>query len=841
MRGAGLLKTAALAGLTLATLAQAAEPAAPPPDASQALFEQAFAKRRKSATPQISLPARLDGREIGSIDAQIRSDGVWLAREALARLLKTRLLPSVQAALAQAASDGPWISAQTLKPLGLEALYSAQSITLELSIPLTLRQTQVLQVDGRSPGHGADAGETLQPETWSLIANTRWVLSRSQADAGSVNSGRAYLEAAQRMGQWVLEGAGSASLSQTSGASSREFTRLVRDWPAQALRLTLGDFSPPARPGLPALAAGGLQLSRRFSLNPGINPQSQPGEQLALPAGAAVDVTSNGFVSRTLQLAPGVYALRDIPVFSGANAVELLIAEPGGRQSVRRFDYFFDAALLAPGLIEYELSLGKPSQSGLRGPLYSAGQTVSALSWRQGLRADVTAGATLQLRKTPAGTVRIAQADALWATGLGTLAGYVTGNQHPDFSGRSASLQWRWQSATRRSSGPAPWSWSALAQTTRNGSGHAALMGDSAQTASRDSGLRLSALSPDGLSISASAAQQTGATPAASARSLGLALRKSLNRQWSLEASLSQQHNGAGLRQFSAALSLRYSGERQADGASHRAALAYQSQERLWQANGEATGIATVAGADAPWSLLTGAASSPAGTQTSLSAALQTSRAHVSAQLIRSRTPFGASGLAEASLATALLASRNGLSLSRPVSDSAALIVPRRGYENLSIFVDPMLDRSAAASDRFGPPVLTDLNAYTPREIQLDVANLPPGYGLGLDRPWLSPAHRSLTLVPLGSDASVQISGTLHTGKGQPAALMALRLAPLGKGKPIDLFTSRQGRFTSAPLPPGRYWLTLPGEANPLKQLDIAEGQSGMMDLGILSMPPERP
>ncbi len=175
------------------------------------------------------------------------------------------------------------------------------------------------------------------------------------------------------------------------------------------------------------------------------------------------------------------------------------------------------------------------------------------------------------------------------------------------------------------------------------------------------------------------------------------------------------------------------------------------------------------------------------------------------------------------------------------MSDSAALIVPRPGYENLVMYVDPMLDRSAAASDRFGAPVLTDLNAYTPREIQLDVANLPPGRSLGVDRPLLQPGYRSVTIVPLGSNANVQFSGNLLTAQGQPAALIALRLAPVGRGEPVDLFTSRKGRFTSPPLPPGRYWLTIPGETKPLKQLQIDEGQAGLLDLGTLTMPADSP
>lgn len=826
-----------------ATVVIALDVRAQPADAaSKALFDQAFAQRRRTTVQQIALPTTLDGRELGSVDAQIRPDGVWLLREALLKALKNTLNPEVYAALASAEPAGAWVSADRMKSLGIVAAYSAQSITLELKVPLDLRQTRFLRVDGRgSSDLKKPAEEILQPETWSLIANTRWVMTQSSSDSGTLSTGRAYIDGAQRMGDWVLESAGSVPLGAASGVSSRELTRLVRDWPEHAIRLSLGDINTAARPGLPSAALGGLQLSRRFNLNPGLNAQSQPGDRLALPAGAAVDVRANGFVTRTLQLAPGVYELRDIPVFTGANAVELQIIEPGGRTSVRRFDYFFDAALLAPGLSEFDLALGQPSQAAPGGLRYLPAQPVTAVSWRQGLLANTTLGAAAQTRRSANGQIRVLQADSLWATGWGTALAYLARNQHPGFSGQSASVQWRWQSATQREAEAGRWSWAAVAQTTRNSSGYAALQSDTSSRASQDSGARVSALIPGGLSASLSATKRSGSTAADNARTLGLSLRKTINRQWSVETTLGNQQDITGnLKSFT--VSLRYSGERQPDGTAVRASGAYQSPNSRQQAETEVTGFNTVAGADAPWRLIASTARSDASNETSLRAAMQTSRSEVSAQLANTRS-LGAGGansrLVEASFASTLLASKGGWALTRPVSDSAALIVPRPGYEQLVMYVDPVMDRAAAASDRFGAPVLTDLNAYTQREIQLDVANLPPGRGMGVDRPLLQPSYRSITIVPLGSNANVQFSGSLLTSQGQPAALISLRLAPVGKGEAVDLFTSRRGRFTSPPLPPGRYWLTIAGDTKPLKQLQIDEGQAGLVDLGTLKMAPD--
>jgi outer membrane usher protein len=813
-------------------------------DASKALFEQAFAQRRKTTVQQIALPTTLDGRELGVIDAQIRADGVWVSRETLSKMLKNILNSDAAAALFVATPPGDWISTATLQTLGIDAEYSSQSITLEVKIPLSLRRLQVLTVDGRSyqlaDPDSPNAENTISPEYWSLIANTRWVVTQTATDAGALNTGRTYLDGAQRLGNWVLEAAGSVPLGSKSGASSRDLTRLVRDWPQQAVRLALGDMTSSSRPGMPSVSMAGLQLSRRFNLNPGLNPQSQPGERLSLPAGAAVDVRSNGFLTRTLQLAPGVYELRDIPVFTGANEVELSVVEPGGRVSFRRFDYFFDASLLSPGLSEFDVAVGQPSQAAAGGLSYLAAQQVASVSWRQGLLANVTGGAAAQTRKDNFGSARVIQTDGLWATPWGTALAYVTRNQHPTFSGQSESLQWRWQSAARPADTGGSWSWSTVAQTTRRGQGHSVLSSNTPSGASRDNGIRLSALTPGGLSTSISAAQRSGNLAADNSKTLGLSLRQSLDRRWSLEATLGRQQDPLRINHFFS-VSLRFSGERQADGTAIRASAGYQSQDRRLQTDAEATGITTVAGADAPWRVMAGTGHGDSGKEASLRGALVTSRADLAALMIDNRTPGGWSRLTQASFASALVASPGGWGITRPVSDSAALVVPRPGYEKLSIYVDPMLDRSAAASDRFGAPMLHDLNAYTPRVIQLDVANLPPGRGLGVDRPLLLPTYRSVSIVPLGSNANVQYSGKLLNDAGQPAALVALRLTPVGKGEPVELFTSRRGLFTSPPLPPGRYWLTMPGEAQPLKQLQINDGEAGLIDLGTLTMPGSRP
>ena len=125
------------------------------------------------------------------------------------------------------------------------------------------------------------------------------------------------------------------------------------------------------------------------------------------------------------------------------------------------------------------------------------------------------------------------------------------------------------------------------------------------------------------------------------------------------------------------------------------------------------------------------------GHDTSLRANLLTGRGDASWAVTRVQGVAGASTLHELTLASAVIVSPAGIQVGATVADSAAVLVPRRGFDGLKLVVDPRGERVAASSDRWGPPVLSDLLAYSPRELQLDVENLPPGRGLGIDRPLL--------------------------------------------------------------------------------------------------------
>jgi hypothetical protein len=128
-----------------------------------------------------------------------------------------------------------------------------------------------------------------------------------------------------------------------------------------------------------------------------------------------------------------------------------------------------------------------------------------------------------------------------------------------------------------------------------------------------------------------------------------------------------------------------------------------------------------------------------------------------------------------------------------------------------------------------------------PRQLQLDIENLPPGLSLGSDRPLLLPAYRSVLVVPVGSNARTQVTGRLLGPKQMPAPLHTLLLTQAGASDSLDLFTNRKGMFMSSQLTPGAYELSQPGSSQVLARFVVGEETEGIMDIGIIQMSGEKP
>jgi outer membrane usher protein len=126
------------------------------------------------------------------------------------------------------------------------------------------------------------------------------------------------------------------------------------------------------------------------------------------------------------------------------------------------------------------------------------------------------------------------------------------------------------------------------------------------------------------------------------------------------------------------------------------------------------------------------------------------------------------------------------------------------------------------------------------RRLTLDGSRLRPGFDLGQDIYPLLPTYKSGTLIVAGTGATVSATGRLVAATGQPVALEGAEITPLTdpKGKPVLLFTNRDGMFHVDGLAPGRHRLGFFGAPDLKLEFDIPSGTTGLYDLKVLTLPP---
>jgi outer membrane usher protein len=733
---------------------------------------------------------------------------------------------------------------------------------VQLDIPMRLRRTVDLSLNRRLPSTPESRQETVYTSLpWSLIVNSRWSHNKRQSPLSTATTDDVFftdsaLSIPAKTGAWTGEHSGYKlfpnlpTTGQNAGWVSQA-TRVLRDWPEQQIRLNFGDLSTSAAYGMTPRELTGFSINRQWSLNPRSTVQALPTHSLSLPAGASIDVEVNGLTTSSVRLGPGNYKISDIPLFSGANDVVLRIVEPGGKVRFYDLKYFFDAALLKPGLTDWNLAIGQPHTPNTASdlPLNATGMLT------RGIFETLTAGMGFQLQTRSTRPANLWQIHSIWASPWGTWTQSISRSEQTWGSALAGILQWGWlppagSSNSQILAGSVQW--------TQTQKGYAPLDSQSPPPARQEIGARVYFKLPE--EWSGSWSWRYNRMENQNRQVMGWITSKKLSQTWALEMSLQQQKSPAEValnaqipsRSYNFYIGLRYRAPTPPN-----ATMQWQTQTQVtqtsgqdsrWQQNWTGQGSTDWSGGDAKWQTQAQQTRQNSETQTLLQGELQTGRFRLDTRYSQATqagttpdTPQLVSANWESTFSSALILSPHGLHISAPITDSAALFIPRNGYETLNLYVDPQKLTSAASTDYLGMPVLASIMSYSPRQLQLDLDPLPPGRQIGNAVPWVNAGYRSVVAVPIGSDANTQIKGSVKTKDGQALGLIAIRvqrLATDGGDNTIELFTNRKGQFTSPALRPGNYTMVIPGENTILNRWYISPEESGIKDIGTVQWQP---
>jgi outer membrane usher protein len=188
-------------------------------------------------------------------------------------------------------------------------------------------------------------------------------------------------------------------------------------------------------------------------------------------------------------------------------------------------------------------------------------------------------------------------------------------------------------------------------------------------------------------------------------------------------------------------------------------------------------------------------------------------------------------------LGTSLVYAGGAFGIGRPVTDSFAIIAPRKSLSGQKLVVNPDADDNyIAKSDWLGPAVVPELSSYNATALVVGAKNLPLGATIPQDHFNLYPKYKSGYGFPLGTDANIYLVAKIVDTLGQPVS-MASGLATGVDGEtpqPVTVFTTRKGEMQSEGFKAGRYRLEIATDKYEPVEIVIPENAKEEYNIGTI-------
>lgn len=686
--------------------------------------------------------------------------------------------------------------------------------------------------------------------------------------AEGATSGRLELDSAVRLFKVVLEnralydGAIDAFVCPTTAHCTydhgsglkRQSSRVVYDMPEARLRLQIGDTEAIGTSMQRSVETLGVSLEKSTQkLAPGEVRSSTARTTLRLERNSEIDVMVNGVVLQHLKLRAGTYNIRDLPLATGANQVELAITDDSGMRRVERFTTFAGSNMLRPGDFEWAASAGLPSYLRDNEREYSTGNYFATGLLRYGIFENLTGEAHLQgdenvvmggatvVAQSPWGvfTVQGAASTGKWGTGFAAEASWDLANFRGMISPKSESLR---LSAEYRS-------------TDFHRPGDLTAIATGILYPEFNYWLRLAGSYSVQLDHSVSAtlsARYQFADDKALALSPFTVKGDRYGVDVSLSRPLTQTTTASVLVGYSNETFLHYGDNLNSPSKGDlRAALrlhirpddktsistSYDSLDRIATVSANRYSGDGVGRWDTSLDVQNFGKDDRTAANASVGYYGNRAELRLSHYTDVTGTNFD-TGLQRTSMrvGTSIAFADGVVAVGPPIRGNAfALVYPHESLRGRDITVGS-IDDATAVANRWGPAVVTNVPAYSPYSLPIEVADLPVGYSLGAGGFDLNAPYKAGYALRVGSGHSVSVFGTLLRGDGTPVDLASgFAYQPDEPSNRVPVFTNVKGRFGAEGLAPGYWVIDIDSSDAPLRfSFDVPKGVEGLHRAGEL-------
>lgn len=771
----------------------------------------------------------VNGRSEGSIDADLSGETPAVDGARLREVLEPTVEEGVLARIAgNAFSAGPAgaVPLAELNDRGILCEFDSALLQLRMTVPPEKQKAQTLSFGSGAPSL---VGDTETPADFSAYVNLGArldYLSRGPGGPGLESTLPLEFSVGPvvNIKGTVVEAGLTADVADDSRAQV-DYARIVKDFPESSLRLDVGSLFMPVTGFMSAASLAGVEIIRDPQMTRYRRPSPGLGEELLIATRSNLSISLNNETLWSAPLEPGRYRVPDLPFVTGVNDLLFTLRdESGAVQTFHRIEPF-DSRILQVHDSSYSCALGVPPST-LRNPVASG-------YFLYGLDPRVTAGVNLQ-----AGFDRqVGGIELIAASPLGTLGGGVGVSAGPSTSPDFAAK------AEYRLAFPAGRQMPVIGFSAQY-TGRSFLTPGAEQDSNIHSWQLSAAYSqplPFGFGMSLGVGYRIGRDANPNETTGSLILMKQINASATLSLLLTVQAVAGSPMAPRALLTFTSSPPESRHSISMSTVLTgstssvdlnlrpsqklnapalFVSMDGL-PAGGD-TGITGRAGVEYTGSFF----------QASLSDSFITSSSQAAYSQNRLSLEAG----------VAVVALDGVVSLSRPVNDSFAVIIPQDNMKNERVVVDPSGDDVAAVSDKGAYGVLPLLKSYVPTPITLDAPEAPPSSAITGFMRILKPTYKSGIPVRVGTRATITAEGTLLFRDGGTIDLRAAEIRSLdaASAQPGEVFTDEQGIFQAYGLSPGRYEIRLRENPDAREAFVIPEKAEGSYPVGPLRLPIEK-
>tara|TARA_Y100000768_G_scaffold389043_2_gene391406 strand:+ start:1000 stop:3279 length:2280 start_codon:yes stop_codon:yes gene_type:complete len=343
----------------------------------------------KGSRPVLIAPVQIDNVHVDDIWISPQSGDIFLDQDKIFELLEKFLTEDEFEEVKEIRSPLNYLKANELKKFGLNPVFDYNELIFYLKIPLNMRKENFLEIESSD----MIKGFVVKPAPFSYFLNFDY---QNNYTSGLSESEQIYNELNFNYKGHILNSAGFAS-SENNERYFRDYTRYIKDFKQNHVRLVLGDLSHNTVDLQQQIQGAGLSIQNEFSIAPNTLRTNFNRYEVNLNEPSRIEIFVNEQRVYQGYHQAGVLNLNKLPLFIGQNNIKVVATTQNGRVENFYFSNQYHNNLLPVGLSDYAFNIFDKSSRNDEGDLtYDEEERFFSGYFRYGLTDSLTLGVNNQ-------------------------------------------------------------------------------------------------------------------------------------------------------------------------------------------------------------------------------------------------------------------------------------------------------------------------------------------------------------------------------------------------------------------------------------------------------------